>query len=150
MAIFVQEAGPTNASAVVLLHGVGTSGWMWTKQVHELATDTRVLVLDLPGHGRSNTHPWVSIADTARLVAEVIASRVPEGRAHVVGLSLGGYVGALPDRHRRRVSGGRGVPGPRGGPRVERREHVPTIARTGRPTTGPGGWWTDRPWRAPR
>ncbi|MFC7585377.1 MFS transporter [Nonomuraea antimicrobica] len=31
----------------------------------------------------------------------------------------------------------------RGGP-------VPTIVRTGRPTTGPGGWWTDRPWTAPR
>ncbi|MFB9677555.1 alpha/beta fold hydrolase [Streptosporangium vulgare] len=94
MAIFVQEAGPADAPVVVLLHGVGTSGWMWTKQVLELATDTRVLVPDLPGHGKSNTHPWVSIADTARLVAEVIASRAPEGRAHVVGLSLGGYVGA--------------------------------------------------------
>ncbi|WP_170322268.1 alpha/beta fold hydrolase [Acrocarpospora macrocephala] len=93
MAIFVQEAGPVGAPVVVLLHGVGTSGWMWTKQVSELAADTHVLVPDLPGHGESNAHAWISIADTARLVAEVIAARAPEGKAHVVGLSLGGYVG---------------------------------------------------------
>jgi pimeloyl-ACP methyl ester carboxylesterase len=94
MTIFVQEAGPIDAPAVVLLHGVGTSGWMWTRQVSALATDLRVLVPDLPGHGQSNTCPWVSIADTARLIGEMIAARVPAGRAHVVGLSLGGYVGA--------------------------------------------------------
>ncbi|GAA0421041.1 alpha/beta hydrolase [Acrocarpospora corrugata] len=93
MSIFVQEAGPRDAPTVVLLHGVGTSGWMWTKQVAALATEMRVLVPDLPGHGKSNTHPWVSIADTARLIADEIASRAPGGRAHVVGLSLGGYVG---------------------------------------------------------
>ena len=93
MAIFVQETGPADAPAVVLLHGVGTSGWMWRRQATALAADLRVLVPDLPGHGQSNTHPWVSIADTARLVAEVIAARAPDGRAHVVGLSLGGYVG---------------------------------------------------------
>jgi pimeloyl-ACP methyl ester carboxylesterase len=36
----------------------------------------------------------VSIADTARLVGEIIATRTVDGRAHVVGLSLGGYVSA--------------------------------------------------------
>ncbi|WP_197093488.1 alpha/beta fold hydrolase [Nonomuraea sp. SBT364] len=92
MAIFVQEVGAAEAPAVVLLHGVGTSGWMWAKQAEALAGEMRVLVVDLPGHGRSNTLPWISIADTARLVAEEITARVPEGRAHVVGLSLGGYV----------------------------------------------------------
>ncbi|MBF8185254.1 alpha/beta fold hydrolase [Nonomuraea sp. K274] len=94
MAIFVQEVGAVEAPTVVLLHGVGTSGWMWTKQVSALADDMHVLVPDLPGHGRSNTQPWISIADTARLVAEAIAARAPEGRAYVVGLSLGGYVAA--------------------------------------------------------
>ncbi|MEV0616729.1 alpha/beta hydrolase [Nonomuraea sp. NPDC050404] len=94
MAIFVQETGPADAPAVVLLHGVGTSGWMWTKQVSALAGDLRVLVPDLPGHGRSNTLPWISIADTARQVADEIAIRAPGGKAHVVGLSLGGYVAA--------------------------------------------------------
>ncbi|GAA1305689.1 alpha/beta hydrolase [Planotetraspora silvatica] len=94
MAIFVQDAGPDDGPAVVLLHGAGTSGWMWKRQIPALAADLRVLVPDLPGHGRSNAHPWVSIADTAELVAETISARTPDGKAHVVGLSLGGYVAA--------------------------------------------------------
>ncbi|GGL54402.1 alpha/beta fold hydrolase [Planomonospora parontospora] len=93
MGIFVQKSGRADAPAVVLLHGAGTSGWMWTRQVADLAADFLVLVPDLPGHGRSNALPWVSIADTAALVAEMITSHAPGRRAHVVGLSLGGYVG---------------------------------------------------------
>ncbi|GAA3596750.1 alpha/beta hydrolase [Nonomuraea rosea] len=94
MAIYLEEAGPEGSPVVVLLHAAGTSGWMWTKQVSALADEMRVLIPDLPGHGQSNTRPWISIADTARLLAEVIATRAPGGKAHVVGLSLGGYVGA--------------------------------------------------------
>ncbi|MEZ0095241.1 pimeloyl-ACP methyl ester carboxylesterase [Streptacidiphilus sp. EB129] len=103
MPMAVEVAGTRGAPAVVLLHAAGTRGWMWSRQVRDLAGDLHVLVPDLPGHGRSNGCPWVSIADTAGLVAEVIASHVPQGRAHVVGLSLGGYVGVrlaalTPDR----------------------------------------------------
>ncbi|MFB9475224.1 alpha/beta fold hydrolase [Nonomuraea salmonea] len=94
MTIFVHEAGPHDADAVVLLHAVGTTGWMWERQVTALKSDLRVLVPDLPGHGRSAAVAWESIGGTAALVAELIAARAPSGRAHVVGLSLGGYVAA--------------------------------------------------------
>nr|WP_279433316.1 alpha/beta hydrolase [Micromonospora sp. KC606] len=89
----VHEAGPADGLPVVLLHGVGTTGWMWTKQLSTLAGELRLLVPDLPGHGRSSTLPWVSIPQTSRLVAEMISARTTDGRAYVVGLSLGGYVG---------------------------------------------------------
>ncbi|HWO63130.1 MAG TPA: alpha/beta fold hydrolase [Umezawaea sp.] len=95
MTVFVNESGPPAAPAVVLLHGLSTSGWMWRDQVASLEEDLHVLVPDLPGHGRSNDHPWVSLADTVRAVADLIADRSPSGRAHVVGLSLGGYVAAM-------------------------------------------------------
>ncbi len=78
---------------MVLLHGVGTSGWMWRRMAAILDEDLHVVVADLPGHGRSNDRRWISMADTVQAVADVI-SRVPGGRAHVVGLSLGGYVAA--------------------------------------------------------
>ncbi|MFG1798617.1 alpha/beta fold hydrolase [Micromonospora carbonacea] len=91
--MFVHEAGPADGVPVVLLHGVGTTAWMWTRQLATLTDELRLLVPDLPGHGRSNTLPWVSIPQTARLVAEMISERTTDGRAHVVGLSLGGYVG---------------------------------------------------------
>jgi pimeloyl-ACP methyl ester carboxylesterase len=90
--IFVDELGNEHTPTVVLLHGLGTSGWMWQRLAAALVHDLHLLVPDLPGHGRSGGRPWVSMADTADAVAELIRSRAPAGRAHVVGLSLGGYV----------------------------------------------------------
>ncbi|WP_329109688.1 alpha/beta hydrolase [Micromonospora sp. NBC_01699] len=92
MTIFVDERGTGHAPAVVLLHGLGTTGWMWHRLAAVLGHDLHLLLPDLPGHGRSRGRPWVSVADSADAVAELIRSRVPGGRAHVVGLSLGGYV----------------------------------------------------------
>ncbi|SDS65842.1 alpha/beta fold hydrolase [Actinoplanes derwentensis] len=90
----VDESGRGNSDAVVLLHGLGTSGWMWHRIAPVLAEEFHVLVPDLPGHGRSD-EAWVSLADTVQAVAELIRSRTAARRAHIVGLSLGGYVAAL-------------------------------------------------------
>ena len=87
----VRENGPPDAPAIVFLHGLGTSGWMWQWQADGLA-DYRCLMPDLPGHGQSASEPWTSIDDTADKVARLIEQRTPLGRAHVVGLSLGGFV----------------------------------------------------------
>jgi pimeloyl-ACP methyl ester carboxylesterase len=86
-----ESVGSPDAPAVVFLHGVATSGWMWWQQVPAFPDHLR-LVVDLPGHGRSRDVPWVSLADAARQVAEVIRARTATGRAHVVGLSLGGQI----------------------------------------------------------
>lgn len=99
MSLYVHETGKPGAPGLVFLHGVGTSGWMWARQVAALA-DFHCLNVDLPGHGRSNQAPWVSLADTADQIAAIIRARAANGRAHVVGLSLGGYVAlALLERH---------------------------------------------------
>lgn len=87
----VTERGTPGAPAVVLLHGVGAGAWMWWRAVPDLA-DLHVLAVDLPGHGSSAAVPWRSLAATADGVAAVVAERAAGGRAHVVGLSLGGYV----------------------------------------------------------
>ncbi|MBN2471780.1 MAG: alpha/beta hydrolase, partial [Anaerolineae bacterium] len=97
--LYVHETGTPGAPTVVFLHGVGASGWMWEKQAAALA-DFHCLAVDLPGHGRSNHEAWVSLADTANQIAEIIPARAAGGRAHVVGLSLGGYIAlALLEQH---------------------------------------------------
>jgi pimeloyl-ACP methyl ester carboxylesterase len=92
MTLYADESGRGNGPTVVLLHGVGTSGWMWRKLAAALAGEFHVVIPDLPGHGRSNAQPWISMADTVASVIDVMASSSPSGRAHVVGLSLGGHV----------------------------------------------------------
>ena len=66
------------------------SSWMWRQPIAALA-GFQGLAVELPGHGGS-TVPWTSVPDAAAAVAKIIRSRVPGGKAHVVGLSLGGVV----------------------------------------------------------
>lgn len=79
-------------TAVVLVHGLGGAASNWGELAPLLAKRARVLVPDLPGHGRSSPLPAMpnlaALADRVALVAE----RERLGAAVVVGHSLGGLV----------------------------------------------------------
>lgn len=83
---------------LVLLHKLG--GWAaeWQAVASELATERRVLVVDLPGHGdsvRTGASPWVV---WPRTTAEGLAAELRRrgvGPAHFMGCSLGGVVALL-------------------------------------------------------
>jgi pimeloyl-ACP methyl ester carboxylesterase len=77
--------------AIVLLHGAGISGQMWAEHMARLPA-FHCLAPDFPGCGLSNRLAWTSRTDAADRIAEMIETRVPAGRAHVVGISLGGSV----------------------------------------------------------
>lgn len=97
--LYVDETGNPTAPDIVFLHGIGVSGWMWKPQI-AACSDFHCLNVDLPGHGKSNHIPWLSLADTADQIATIIQTRATNGRAHVVGLSLGGHVAlVLLERH---------------------------------------------------
>ena len=89
--MYVEETGIHGSPSILFLHGVGTSGWMWQRQIAAL-TDFHCLNVDLPGHGKSSHVPWVSLQDTADQLAEIIQARATNGQAHIVSLSLGGYI----------------------------------------------------------
>ena len=74
------------------------------------------LAPDMPSHGHSNDIPWRSLRQTADRVAEIIETRVPNRKANVVGLSMGGGVthvllGRRPDLLDRVLIDGAGVLG---------------------------------------
>ncbi len=97
------EGGTRGKPTLIFLHGLAMGGWMWTDQMTSFA-DYHLLNIEMPGHGDSHAVTWKSLADTADLVAEVIANHATNGRAHVIGLSLGGLVGLyLMLRHPQRV-----------------------------------------------
>jgi len=97
--MYVHESGAPGAPAILFLHAAGASGRMWREHMAKLA-EFHCLAPDLPGFGRSSHLAPLSRIETADLVAELIETRVPTRRAHVVGLSWGGAIAhALLDRH---------------------------------------------------
>lgn len=64
---------------------------MWEDHMARLSA-FHCLAPDFPGCGMSNRLRWTSSADAADYIGELIASRIPAGKAHVVGISLGGAV----------------------------------------------------------
>ena len=90
--IYYQTYGHAASQAVVLLHSGGMAGEEWQPQIPALAQRYRVLVPDLPGHGKS---PLDSERLTISLMADAVLEMLDaEGirEANFCGSSMGGAV----------------------------------------------------------
>jgi pimeloyl-ACP methyl ester carboxylesterase len=85
-------AGPPDAPAIVFIHGTRLTGAMWLPQVAGLSDTYRTIAVDLPAHGTRASETFTLDSAVASL-ATAIQDETTDGRAVVVGLSLGGYVG---------------------------------------------------------
>jgi pimeloyl-ACP methyl ester carboxylesterase len=94
MPLHFTESGPAAAPTLVFLHGGGIGAWMWRKHVAAFEQDYHCLAPDLPEQGQSTDAGEFSMARAVQAVAELIHTRAHDGRAHLVGLSLGAQVGA--------------------------------------------------------
>lgn len=91
MDLYCQEYHPQGRSSIVFIQGGGIGSWMWDPQV-EYFSDHHCIVPDLPAHGKSVNVPLKSVPDMAEMIAEIIRKKAHNGKAHVVGLSLGAQV----------------------------------------------------------
>ena len=81
--------GPKDAPSIVFVHGAMMGRSVWAPQIDRLSDRFRCVTVDLPGHGSRKGHGYtLDVAATG--VAEAI-DRAADGRAVLVGLSLGGY-----------------------------------------------------------
>lgn len=77
------ESGPL----VVFCHGLFGQGRNWTTTAKALAADHRVLLVDMPNHGRSAWHDRIDYLDMADEVADLLSADDPVA---LVGHSMGG------------------------------------------------------------
>lgn len=80
---------------LVLLHGLGSSRHVWEPVVPALAEHAEVFAIDLPGFGQSDPLPADVEPSPAAIAASVagLLDEVGITAPHVVGNSLGGWVG---------------------------------------------------------
>ncbi len=81
-----------SGSRIVFCHGLFGQGKNWTVVGKELATDHRVVLVDLPDHGRSSWSEHFDYFETADRVADLLSADDP---VTLVGHSMGGKVAML-------------------------------------------------------
>lgn len=93
------EHGPRTGESIILLHGGNVGNWMWEPQVDGLA-GRYVITPDVVAFGSRSGERWPGLGGAADDLAAIIRERAIGGRAHVVGLSMGGVIGVhLAMRH---------------------------------------------------
>ena len=91
---FYEEHGESRRPGdptIVLLHGLLFDGAVWDEQVRPLSELGRVVVIDGPGHGRSEVPPPFSLDDHARALVDALDA-LGIFKSMLVGLSWGGRV----------------------------------------------------------
>jgi pimeloyl-ACP methyl ester carboxylesterase len=117
--LYVEERG--DGEAVLLVAGLGQGSWAWRYVVEPLSRRWRTIAFDARGTGRSpRLDGPCTIGGFAEDAAEILAGRP----AHVVGLSMGGYVALTlaltrPELVRSLVLAGTGAGGPDRVPRPD-------------------------------
>ena len=77
---------------LVFLHGAGSNGSIWHRQIRHFSKRQSPLAFDFPGHGRSSgTEGLPTIAAYAEVTLQLL-DRLAVRRAVVVGTSMGGLV----------------------------------------------------------
>lgn len=88
-----EEGAPARAgdATIVLLHSLLCDGGMWRGQRGPLSALGRVVVLDGPGHGKSEDPPPFTLEENARALGDALDA-LSITRALLVGLSWGGML----------------------------------------------------------
>ncbi len=88
--LYSYEQGNPSNPPIVFLHGGGLSHKSW-KPVADYLPGFFCLIPDLPGHGQNRDVPF-RLEGSATEIAKLIRQKTPNGKAHIVGLSLSGAV----------------------------------------------------------
>jgi len=83
--------GQIGAPVVIFIHGARLARSVWSHQLASFSDRYRTVAVDLPGHGELSHVPF-GLATFIERLRRIIAAESRDGRAVLVGHSLGGYV----------------------------------------------------------
>ena len=78
--------------SIVFLHDFPLNRTMWAQQVDALASEFRVITVDLRGHGESDAPLWRYTLDQSADDVSALLDHLAIQQALFVGLSMGGYI----------------------------------------------------------
>ena len=157
VSLYVEERG--SGDPLLLIQGLGYATWAWRHQLPYFAERWRVVAFDNRGTGRSDKPPGPysieQMADDAAAVLEAVGA----GLAHVLGMSMGGYIAQMlalrhPERVRSLVLLVTAAGGPRSLPVPEATREAwlasaslppPEFARATMPLSFRPGWTDEHP-----
>lgn len=89
-----QNPGDLESShpTIIFLHGGESCHLEFSRVAPFLKDDYEIFLVDLPGHSRSKAIHF-SFDNAVNALSHLIKTRVKGGKVHIVGLSLGGFVG---------------------------------------------------------
>lgn len=77
-----------SGEAIIMLHGWAMHSGIWRSFARNLALNFRVICVDLPGHGRSQSiDPY-----TLQQLSEILSKIIPDQPCHWIGWSLGASI----------------------------------------------------------
>lgn len=89
--MYFKETGKNSKETIIFLHGGAIAGWMWDEQLNAF-NDYHCIIPDLPGHGHSSELKPFTIKNSAEQIIDLIMDHGHNGKAHLVGISLGGQI----------------------------------------------------------
>ncbi len=88
--LFYEETG-SGEETIIFIHGLGSCGKDWKKQVDIFSKNYRCITVDLRGHGKSDHTPPFNIQTMAFDIINLIKF-LEIKQIHLVGISLGGMI----------------------------------------------------------
>jgi pimeloyl-ACP methyl ester carboxylesterase len=81
--------------SLLLIHGLSGSGRWWKNNLPVLSQSFTCHVLELVGYGANRAFRPLPLVGAAEAIASFIAAELPEGKAHVIGHSMGGHISSF-------------------------------------------------------
>ncbi|KAH7175385.1 Alpha/Beta hydrolase protein [Dactylonectria macrodidyma] len=90
--LFFESINPAGSTSIIFIHGVLSCHLEWEHVTPYLSSDYHLILVDANGHSNSSSILPSLLPATTDRVADIIKRHAHDGKAHVVGLSMGGFV----------------------------------------------------------